>query len=313
VTDDALVVFPLASFATTVGVNVLPTLTTVSFALVIETEAVGPATVVVENESGVKPATVAVKVFVPTVVPEVIEAEALPAASVVAVAGVMEPPPAVDANVTVTPDLGFPTASVTTTLTQFAAVAPAMRFTGSVPAFAMFAAGPATVVAENVSGDPVSPAAVAVAVFVVSVLDTLNTVLAIPEASLVAVAGVTEPPPAVTANVTVVPDTALPNASVTLTLTVFELPAAGDAGRSADFAIVFAAPAETVITAGGEVTVPTLAVMFAVPAGPSAVTRPDELTVAMLAAELLYETVCPCSSVPPAFFTTAVSCVVAPP
>ena len=74
---------------------------------------------------------------------------------------------------------------------------------------------------------------------------------------------------------------------MTFTLIVFELPAAGDADKSADFAIVFAAPAVTVITAAGEETVPIVPVMFAVPARPTAVTRPDELTVATLVAELL--------------------------
>ena len=107
-------------------------------------------------------------------------------------------------------DFGLPTASVTRTLTQFAAVAPATRFTGSVPALAMLAAAPATAVPENVSGEPVRPVAVAVAELAMRVLLTLKMVLAIPDASLVAVAGVTEPPPAVTANVTEVPATAVP-------------------------------------------------------------------------------------------------------
>jgi hypothetical protein len=49
---------------------------------------------------------------------------------------------------------------------------------------------------------------------------------------------------------------------------------------------VAAAPAKTVMTAGEEVIVPVDADTFAVPAAPTAVTSPDELTVAIAVEEL---------------------------
>jgi hypothetical protein len=243
--------------------------------------------VVVEKLTALRPVTVAVAVFVPVLDPVVNFAAAFPLASVVAVGGVMVPPPALTAKATFTPGFPLPRASVTWMRTESENVAPTTTLVGSVPILTMLFAGPATLVAEKLTGDPTRAATVAVAVFAPTVLPILKAVPASPDASVVALVGDTEPPPAVAAKVTATPETGLPNESVTFTLTVLELPAAGDAGRSADFATVFAAPAETVITAAGEVTVPTLAVTFAVPAGPSAVTRPAELTVAILVAELL--------------------------
>src|SRR6185503_11097222 len=76
----------------------------------------GPASPVAVNVAGVTPETVAVRVFVPDVVPRVqLPTVARPEASVVCDAPVMLPPPDVTAKVTGTPLSGLATASVTRT------------------------------------------------------------------------------------------------------------------------------------------------------------------------------------------------------
>src|SRR5574341_1471954 len=73
--------------------------------------------------------------------------------------------------------------------------------------------------AVKVTGEPVSPAAAADAalLFVPGVVPSVRTAAASPDESDSEAAGVTDPPPAVTAQATLVPETALPNASVTRT------------------------------------------------------------------------------------------------
>jgi hypothetical protein len=74
-------------------------------------------------------------------------------------------------------------------------------------------------VALNVTGDPLRPAAVAVKVFVPMLPPSVHEVNdATPEALEVTVAGLELPPPTVTANVTTVPLTGFPLASVMSTL-----------------------------------------------------------------------------------------------
>ncbi len=74
-------------------------------------------------------------------------------------------------------------------------------------------------VAVKVTGDPLRPARVAVSVLAPAVVPSLQLpTVAIPEALVVALAPVTEPPPEATAKVTTTPETGLPPASMTLTL-----------------------------------------------------------------------------------------------
>jgi hypothetical protein len=78
--------------------------------------------------------------------------------------------------------------------------------------------GPATPVAVKVSGDPVSPDAVAVMVFAPAVLPRVHEpTVAIPEEFELAVREVPDPPPLATAKVIERPDTRFPPESVTTT------------------------------------------------------------------------------------------------
>src|SRR5262245_34673186 len=72
---------------------------------------------------------------------------------------------------------------------------------------------PAEPVALKVTGRPANPPAVAVSVLIPALFPSVHAVAAaMPLASLITgVAGLTEPPPAVTANVTATPATGLPN------------------------------------------------------------------------------------------------------
>jgi hypothetical protein len=99
------------------------------------------AVVVVENVTAVRPVTVAVAVFVPTVAPVMNLAAALPLTSVITVAGVTLPPPAVTAKATLTPDVGLLEASVTRTRMESEKLAPAITLVGSVPILVTAAGG----------------------------------------------------------------------------------------------------------------------------------------------------------------------------
>jgi hypothetical protein len=96
--------------------------------------------VMMENVTAVRPVTVAVAVFVPTVVPVMNFAAAFPLASVITVAGVTLPPPAVTAKATLTPDLGLLEASVTCTRMESEKLVPATTVAGSVPSLVTLAA-----------------------------------------------------------------------------------------------------------------------------------------------------------------------------
>ena len=71
-------------------------------------------------------------------------------------------------------------------------------------------AAPAVAVAVKVTGEPVSPAEVAVKVFDPALVPKVQEpTVAIPEAFVVVVAPVIEPPPLATAKVTLTPETGL--------------------------------------------------------------------------------------------------------
>lgn len=95
------------------------------------------ATVVVENVTAVRPVTVAVAVFVPTVVPVMNFAAAIPLPSVITVAGATLPLPAVTAKATLTPYAGKFEASITRTRIESEKLAPATTLVGSVPTLVM--------------------------------------------------------------------------------------------------------------------------------------------------------------------------------
>src|SRR5258708_37596938 len=72
-------------------------------------------------------------------------------------------------------------------------------------------------VAANVTGEPEREPDVAVTVCAPSVDPSVQVVCASPAASVAAEAGLTEPPPVATANVTDTPDTGKPSDAVTFT------------------------------------------------------------------------------------------------
>src|SRR4029077_17712854 len=106
------------------------------------------ATVVMENVTGVRPVTVAVAVFVPTVVPVMNFAAAIPLPSVITVAGATLPPPAVTANATLTPYAGKFEASTTCTRIESEKLAPATTLVGSIPTLVMDAGAERVTVSE---------------------------------------------------------------------------------------------------------------------------------------------------------------------
>src|SRR5437870_5425832 len=125
------------------------------------------------------------------------------------------PPPAVTANATVEPETALPAASFTATTSGIGSDVPYAAFWLLPETSATLAAAPAAAVAVKVTGEPVRPETDAVTVLVPATVPSLSTVCARPAASLAALNGVTEPPPAVTVKATVVPETALLFASVT--------------------------------------------------------------------------------------------------
>src|SRR5579859_2363470 len=103
--------------------------------------------------------------LVPVAVPRFqLDNVAWPVPSVMmAVVGLMIPPPAVTANATLTPETGFPWESVTR-IDGGVTAAPTVSEPGSVLAAAIFAAGPAVAVATKVT-DPAVDDAVSVSLF----------------------------------------------------------------------------------------------------------------------------------------------------
>ena len=187
-----------------------------------------PAVPVAVNVTGLpdNPATAAVTVFVPAVVPSVQlvnVATPLPLVTTDAgLAGAIAPPPFVSVNVTVAPLTPLPCASVTFALGGALTDAPACADCDVTEFDTNADAAPGVPVALNVTGLPLSPAAVAVTVFAPAVAPSVQLVnVAIPLAfvlTLAGVAGTITPPPTVRVNVTTTPLTGLPPLSVTLTL-----------------------------------------------------------------------------------------------
>jgi hypothetical protein len=112
----------------------------------------------------------------------------VPSTIVDADAGEMLAPPAPAAQLTDTPTAGFPNESLTfTTRSEGNAVVPTADW-ASPETSAIDAAAPAVAVAVNVTGEPVSPAAVAVKVLVPAVVPIVAVTDAWPPESVIVVA-----------------------------------------------------------------------------------------------------------------------------
>jgi len=176
------------------------------------------------------PGTVATSALAPTAAPSVQPPTvATPLASLIASGPVTEPPPAVTAKLTVTPATPLPKASVTFTAGRVLAAEPITPFCPS-PANAMIAAAaPGVADALKVTLGRLPETAVTVCVSVL-LFPSVHVVDTVPSAPVVAVAGLTEPAPPVTANSTGCPATPAPLASTTFTFSwvasaVFTVPA----------------------------------------------------------------------------------------
>src|SRR5258705_1399598 len=172
------------------------------------------------NVTAGRPVAVAVSVFKPARRPRVHEGDrAMPAVSVVTVAGVpMLPPPRLMVNVTGTPPIAFPYWSLTRAAGFMETALPTSALWPS-PANAVSCEATSTrPVAVNVIGLPASPGALTVMAFPpTSVPRRQPTTLTVPDVSDTGVALTTLPPPAAMAALTVVPETELPNWSTILT------------------------------------------------------------------------------------------------
>src|SRR5574341_323176 len=165
------------------------------------------------------PLAVAVSVFVPATVPSVqLPTVAIPAASVVCVAPVTLPPPEAAANVTDTPATGLLywswTRTAGATVTALPTVAPWPS-----PALTLACvAAPGDPLAVNVTGLPPRPGEVAVRELAPAAVPRVQLpTVAMPAASVVALAPVMLPPPDATAKVTAIPGTGLLYWSWTIT------------------------------------------------------------------------------------------------
>src|SRR3990172_8143405 len=190
----------------------------------------------------------------------------------IAVVGSTGPPPPVTANVTSVPATGLPLASLTRTAGSIATAVPTVADWASPALSAIVVAAPAVPVAVKVTGLPVSVPEVAVRVLAPAVVPRVQLVtVAMPlELVAIAVVGSTVPPPPVTANVTSVPATGLPLASLTRTAgsIATAVPPVADWASPALSAIVVAAPAVPVAVkvTGLPVSVPEVAVRVLAPA-----------------------------------------------
>jgi hypothetical protein len=121
---------------------------------------------------------------------------------------VIVPPPLLTAHVTVAPLTGLLFASTARTASAVGSCVPTVAVCASPLTFCTLVPVPAPPVAVKFTG--VSPLADAVTAFGPAVVARVNWVLAKPCSSVVEVAGLTLPPPAVTSHVTVTPLTPLP-------------------------------------------------------------------------------------------------------
>lgn len=183
--------------------------------------AAAPATPVSVKVAGVAiPLAVAVTVFVPTVVPKVKVQRTCPLASEVVVHALTAPPPAVTAQVTVFPETTFKFTSFTTATKLPGKGEPAVPLCVLPDTTVILVAVPAVPVSLNVAG-VATPVAVAVIVFTPAVVPVVKVHCTSPLASDVVVQAEVEPPPAVTAQVTVTPEMTFKFESFT-TATKFE-------------------------------------------------------------------------------------------
>jgi len=167
----------------------------------------------------VTPAAVAVTVLVPAFAPNVRVLEARPELLVVTEGVESVPPPAVTANVIVIPDTPVPLASVTFTVKGLANCWLTVPFWPEplTDTKVFVVPVPVVPVEVNVIGLPKRPGELAVIVLLPADAPSVNVVDANPRLSLATEVALNAPPPAVTANVTVVPETGLPFVSATLT------------------------------------------------------------------------------------------------
>jgi hypothetical protein len=131
-------------------------------------------------------------------------------------AGVSVPPPEVTAKATATPDTGLSFASVTRACSSAGRVAPGVATCASPARFASAAGAPPSPLAVKINRiAPIDAASVLMPTWVPSVqLPTAAT----PDASVVAEAPVTVPPPFATTNVTITPAIGAPPAYALLAL-----------------------------------------------------------------------------------------------
>src|SRR3954454_18805761 len=157
-------------------------------------------------------------VFAPAPVPSFqVPTAATPAAFVVALVPVADPPPEATAKVTATPGTGLPKESVTSTDGAVATFAFTVAPWLSPPSTPIAFAAAAVPVALNVT--ELSPVADAVSVFAPAVVPSCQLpTVAMPPGFVVAPAPVAEPPPPeAPVKATAIPETGLPNESVTRT------------------------------------------------------------------------------------------------
>ena len=172
----------------------------------------------ITDAAPVESVAAAVVVCAPAVAPSVRTVLATPDAFVTELVGFTEPPPAT-VQFTVMPATGFPFTSVTRASWGVASVLPTGPVRLSPENLASTELVPAVPVALNVIGLPVSPVALAVNPFAPAVAPRRHDVsAAIPLAAVeIGAVGAITPPPAVTAQVTATPATALPLASRAMT------------------------------------------------------------------------------------------------
>src|SRR5439155_1140938 len=163
----------------------------------------------------VRPPAVAVAVSAPVTLPSVRVAVAMPL-PLVDEGDVILPPPVVAAQVTEIPATGLPPRSVTATLYGVGRLASIVSVCALPPFKAIVAAPPAVAVAEKLTGEPVRPPTVAVAVCAPAVEPSTRVADAMP-LEFVFEDGVIEPPPPA-AHVTVMLLTGLAARSVTSTV-----------------------------------------------------------------------------------------------
>ncbi len=174
---------------------------------------IGTVTAVAWNVTGepVSPVLVAVMVLLPAVPPSVTVAWAVPVASVGPLAGVTIAEPEVTNHLTVTPDTPLPNWSLTFTWSGFARLELTAPVWLSPLTKVSRVAAPGVAVAVKVTGDPVAPLKVAVAVWVPAVWPNVQVALDIPMASVAPeFAGLTAAPVPEVAHVTVVPTCGVP-------------------------------------------------------------------------------------------------------